>query len=113
MLDPASASPTDVAPGSNACRIDKSTSETLPVVGRLAPLSLNPFGSAAVFAMALWAVGRHDEAVQWYAAAVRSEPQQWATPAAYVKLLPDWRETERATLAEVHAAWAANPPSWR
>ncbi len=64
------------------------------------------------FAMALWAVGRQDEAVQWYAAAVRSEPQQWATPAAYVKLLPDWRETERATLAEVQAAWAANPPSW-
>jgi tetratricopeptide (TPR) repeat protein len=63
-------------------------------------------------AMALWSIGRQDEAVQWYAAAVRSEPQQWATPAAYVKLLPDWRESERATLAEVQAAWAANPPSW-
>jgi Tfp pilus assembly protein PilF len=63
-------------------------------------------------AMALWKVGRQDEAVQWYAAAVRSEPQQWATPAAYAKLLPEWRENERATLAEVQVAWAANPPSW-
>lgn len=63
-------------------------------------------------ALGLWSVGRKDEAVQWYAAAVRTEPQQWNTPAGFERLLPEWRAEERATLAEVHAAWAANPPSW-
>jgi len=63
-------------------------------------------------ALALWTAGRRDEAVQWYAAAVRSEPQQWSTSARHATLLPDWRDSERATLAEVQQAWAANPPRW-
>ena len=63
-------------------------------------------------ALALWATGRKDEAVQWYAAAVRTEPQLWRDPANYPRLLPDWRDSERATLAEIQAAWVANPPSW-
>ena len=64
------------------------------------------------FAIALWTAGRRDEAVRWYAAAVRTEPTQWSTTARYAELLPQWRDDERATLAEVQAAWAANPPSW-
>ena len=63
-------------------------------------------------ALALWTVGRKDEAVQWYAAAVRTEPRQWGTPGNFVTLLPDWRDSERATLAEVQAAWVAKPPTW-
>lgn len=63
-------------------------------------------------ALALWSVDRRDEAVQWYAAAVRSEPDQWRTTARHAELLPDWSESERATLAEVQAAWAKNPPAW-
>jgi tetratricopeptide (TPR) repeat protein len=63
-------------------------------------------------ALALWRNDRKDEAVLWYAAAVRTEPQQWRDPANFPRLLPDWREEERATLAEVQAAWAANPPAW-
>ena len=63
-------------------------------------------------ALALWSNGRQDEAVQWYAAAVRTEPQLWRDPANFPRLLPDWRDAERATLSEVHAAWAANPPAW-
>lgn len=63
-------------------------------------------------ALALWRNDRKDEAVQWYAAAVRTEPQQWRDPANFPRLLPDWREEERAALAEVQAAWAANPPAW-
>lgn len=64
------------------------------------------------YALALWQLGRRDEAVQWYAAAVRSEPRQWATSEQFATLLPDWRDEERATLAQVQQAWAANPPSW-
>ncbi|GAA5067030.1 tetratricopeptide repeat protein [Lysobacter panacisoli] len=63
-------------------------------------------------ALALWSVGRKDEAVQWYAAAVRTEPQQWNTTAQFTRLLPEWRETDRTVLTEVQAAWALNPPSW-
>lgn len=63
-------------------------------------------------ALALWRTDNKDEAVQWYAAAVRTEPQLWRDPANFPRLLPDWREGERATLAEVQAAWAANPPKW-
>ena len=63
-------------------------------------------------ALALWRNNRKDEAVQWYAAAVRTEPQLWRDPANFPRLLPDWRDAERATLAEVQAAWAANPPAW-
>lgn len=64
------------------------------------------------FAVALWSLGRKDEAVQWYAATVRSEPQQWGTSAGYAQLLPAWRDAERATLAEVQATWAAKAPAW-
>ncbi|GHA87441.1 tetratricopeptide repeat protein [Cognatilysobacter bugurensis] len=63
-------------------------------------------------ALVLWQLGRRDEAVQWYAAAVRTEPTQWATSARFATLLPEWRDEERTTLAEVQQAWAANPPSW-
>lgn len=64
------------------------------------------------FALGLWSLGHKDEAVQWYAAAVRSEPQLWNTTSQFARLLPEWREDERAALAEVQAAWAANPPGW-
>lgn len=63
-------------------------------------------------AMSLMANGRRDEAVQWYAAAVRTEPAQWRATAQHARLLPDWSEADRALLAQVHAAWVANPPRW-
>ena len=63
-------------------------------------------------ALALWKLDRRAEAVVWYAAAVRTEPQQWSSAAGYPQLLPDWREEDRALLAEVLAAWQANPPAW-
>jgi hypothetical protein len=63
-------------------------------------------------ALALWGLDRKTEAVQWYAAAVRTEPGLWGNPANFAALLPDWREEDRKRLAEVHAAWQASPPSW-
>jgi hypothetical protein len=63
-------------------------------------------------ALSLWSLDRKAEAVQWYAAAVRTEPNLWADPANYPTLLPDWSEQERAKLAEVFSAWAAAPPAW-
>ena len=63
-------------------------------------------------ARALWNLDRKQEAIQWYAAAVRTEPAQWGDPANFAALLPDWREQERQRLGEVHAAWQAAPPAW-
>lgn len=54
-----------------------------------------------------------DQAVTWYAVAVRTEPAQFRDTARHAQLLPDWTDSERATLAEVQAAWARNPPAWR
>ncbi|WP_028920184.1 tetratricopeptide repeat protein [Pseudoxanthomonas suwonensis] len=71
-----------------------------------------PSWQPPTLAMALWKVGRKAEAATWYAAAVRTEPQQWSGTSAYARLLPDWREEDRATLAEVQAYWQANPPAW-
>lgn len=72
----------------------------------------NPTWQPPTFAMALWRLGDKAEAVKWYAAAVRTEPSLWSDSSQHARLLPTWREDERATLAEVQAAWAANPPAW-
>lgn len=63
-------------------------------------------------ALALWKLGRRDEAVAWYAAAVRTYPDRWTSPDALPGLLPDWSDEDRATLAEVLAAWNQDPPAW-
>lgn len=71
----------------------------------------NPEWQPPTFALALWQLERHDEARDWYAAAVRTWPGRWSNP-DLAALLPDWREEERAVLAQVHAAWAEDPPAW-
>ena len=72
----------------------------------------NPSWVPPTLALALWSLDRRDEAVAWYAAAVRTEPARWRDPANLPALLPDWRDEERAVLADVAAAWRAAPPSW-
>lgn len=72
----------------------------------------NPAWVPPTLALALWTQGRKDEAVKWYAAAVRTEPQRWSSSAGFAQQLPSWRDSERATLAEVQQAWAGNPPAW-
>lgn len=71
-----------------------------------------PSWAPPTLAIALWQLDRRQEAVAWYAAAVRTWPDRWSNPAALPGLLPDWREAERATLAEVLAAWQQDPPAW-
>ena len=78
------------------------------------PAAPGALGTArrAISGAALWTLGRKAEAVQWYAAAVRTEPQQWNGTDRYAELLPGWRDSERSTLAEVQRAWAEKPPAW-
>ncbi|TYT26379.1 tetratricopeptide repeat protein [Luteimonas viscosa] len=73
---------------------------------------VHPSWVPPTFALALWKLGRRDEAVAWYAAAVRTYPDRWSNPAALPGLLPDWSEADRATLAEVLEAWRQDPPAW-
>jgi hypothetical protein len=63
-------------------------------------------------ALVLWDLDRKAEATQWYAAAVRTEPLLWGDPANFPALLPGWSDPERKRLAEVFAAWQADPPAW-
>lgn len=74
--------------------------------------STTPSWLPPTLAMVLWTLGRKDEAVTWYAAAVRTEPGQFRDTSRHAQLLPDWTGAERATLADVQAAWARNPPNW-
>lgn len=72
----------------------------------------NPGWVPVTYALALWTLDHKDEAVRWYAAAVRTEPQLWSNPDNLPSLLPQWREQDRAVLAQVVAQWAAAPPAW-
>lgn len=74
--------------------------------------SINASWMPPTYAVVLWTLGRKDEALQWYAAAVRTEPDHWRDASRYAELLPAWRDADRATLAEVQKAWAADPPAW-
>lgn len=71
-----------------------------------------PSWQPPTLALVLWKLGRRQEAIAWYAAAVRTEPQLWYDAANLGQLLPDWRQADRDTLAEVVAAWQADPPDW-
>ncbi|MGH8054752.1 MAG: tetratricopeptide repeat protein [Stenotrophomonas sp.] len=72
----------------------------------------NPSWMPQTLALALWKLGRKDEAVSWFAAAVRTEPDLWRDTSRFAQLLPTWKDDERAQLAEVQQAWLANPPAW-
>jgi len=73
---------------------------------------VHPAWVPPTLALALWKLDRREEAVAWYAAAVRTYPDRWSNQAALPGLLPDWSEADRAVLAEVLAAWRENPPAW-
>lgn len=73
---------------------------------------VKPSWAPPTLALALWKLGRREEAVAWYAAAIRTWPDRWTNPAALAGLLPDWREDDRATLVDVLAAWDEDPPAW-
>src|SRR3546814_12545214 len=55
----------------------------------------NPGWVPPTLALGLWTLDRREEAVQWYAAAVRTEPMHWRDPANLPALLPDRSEERR------------------
>lgn len=74
--------------------------------------AVRPAWVPPTLALALWKLDRKPEAIAWYAAAVRTYPDRWPYEASLPGLLPGWSDADRATLAEVLAAWRENPPTW-
>ena len=71
-----------------------------------------PGWAPPTMALLHWSQGNQADAVKWFAAAVRTEPQMWSDTANFERLLPNWLPAERQTLEQVHQAWVDNPPSW-
>jgi len=67
----------------------------------------NPYWVPYSFALALHAAGRDDEAVAYYAAAARSQPERWGTRAAMLETTKSWKPHERARIEAVYALWQA------
>src|SRR5690606_36967753 len=63
-------------------------------------------------ALALWKLDRRDAAVACHAAAVRTYPDRWTRVDALPGLLPDWRDGDGATPADVLAGWTQDPAAW-
>ncbi|WP_343125236.1 tetratricopeptide repeat protein [Pseudoxanthomonas sp.] len=72
----------------------------------------SPSWAPPTLALVLWRLDRKQEAVAWFGAAVRTEPSVWVDARNFATQLPDWRQEDRDTLAEVLGAWQANPPVW-
>lgn len=72
----------------------------------------SPSWAPPTLALVLWRLDRKQEAVAWFGAAVRTEPSVWVDARNFAAQLPDWRQEDRDTLAEVLGAWQANPPVW-
>ena len=72
----------------------------------------SPSWAPPTLALALWRLDRKQEAVAWFGAAVRTEPAIWIDARNFASQLPDWKQEDRDTLAEVLGAWQANPPTW-
>lgn len=71
-----------------------------------------PSWAPPTLALLAHAQGDTGEAVKWFAAAVRTEPQLWSDPANFERLLPSWTPAERQALSQIHQAWVAAPPAW-
>lgn len=66
-----------------------------------------PFWVPYTYAVALWSANRKDEALAYYEAAVRSEPEKWSTEAGVARWTLHWGPLERGSIDEIHAAWSA------
>ena len=65
----------------------------------------NPYWVPYSFAVALRAAGRDDEAVAYYAAAARSDPERWGTRSAMLETTKSWKPQERTRIEAVYALW--------
>jgi len=67
----------------------------------------HPYWLSYTYAMGLWAAGRQDEAVAYYAAAARSFPERWGERRGVKTHSQKMKPEEQALLLEVFAEWEA------
>jgi tetratricopeptide (TPR) repeat protein len=59
----------------------------------------------AQFAAALWIAGDREYAVDYYAAAVRSNPSRWGERGGMESVTSEWEPNERLAIEAVYGAW--------
>ena len=59
----------------------------------------------AQFAAALWIAGDREYAIDYYAAAVRSNPSRWGERSGMEAAIAEWEPNERLALEAVYGAW--------
>lgn len=60
------------------------------------------------YAVALWRMGRRDEALAYYAAAARSAPDRWGSKAGLERIARKWNKAELTAANELYEAWATS-----
>jgi Tfp pilus assembly protein PilF len=59
-----------------------------------------------LYALVLWVQGDREGAVEYYAAAVRTDPARWSTAQALEASISEWPVNARFTLESVRQAWS-------
>jgi tetratricopeptide (TPR) repeat protein len=60
------------------------------------------------FAVALWRMDRREEALAYYAAAVRSAPERWGSKAGLASITTKWHKPELEAAEALLEAWTAS-----
>ena len=68
-----------------------------------------PIWAPPTLALVLSRLGREDEALQWYAAAVRTRPERYVDRAAMERAYPEWRAEDIDVLVALAAKASATP----
>ena len=65
----------------------------------------HPIWVPTTYAVGLWAAGDRDLAVQFYRAAVNSNPRRWGEERGLGEATRDWKPNEKVAIEAVYAAW--------
>ena len=65
----------------------------------------HPTWVPTTFAIGLWLTGHNDRAIEYYAAAVASDPDRWGEAGGVAEATRDWSANEKLAIEAVQAAW--------
>ena len=65
----------------------------------------NPIWAPTTYAIGFWAAGEKAKAIEFYKAAVRSNPRRWGTASGLAESTRGWDPAQRQTIEAVYAAW--------
>src|SRR5690606_35961154 len=73
----------------------------------------NPSWVPTTMAVGLWLTGYNARAVEYYAAAVNSDPDRWSNAVDVAQATADWGANEKLAIEAVHAAWRSSADASR